>query len=893
MQRLRSTVLLQQAALLLALTAIPAWAVADTAAADPPHQPDKVMVIDAEEAGVEPLEPITPIDADIVVTPAPAVAAEQRAWLRPISFVGDDLASLDVRFAEETILTAPLVFEGELESGADVGPTHIDLVARDTEGVVRHTAELEVKAQQGFTPFRILWDLRDLPDGEYDVVIRAWQPNGFELSRLQLELIKFSWPNLLAHFESARELVAEVQSHVDNIGGAIPYPRMRLAVAKDYLEIAWTTPNDWRKLHETAQFASRVAESVSAQLVFNPEKPGSETSAIFDPEDVDVDAGLFKVDGRPVYFTGLHGLDIDTATIARLSDYGLNLAVERVAHPMPPGALAAHYDPIVAAAQGHRVGLAFVHDAPAMPDPALVVTDPKIDAMPAVAMPAAGAETLADYLEHKPNIVSLALAEAPVFAFDDPGLEEAFRELAIARYGDRHRLNRIWRTRLIELDEIGIWPDYDRASYQYDLQTFWRDLAALQMINMIGQARAQAPDVPMQILFSGNQFAPGTGRFTVEYERVAPQLPVSGLRVEHSPVSEFYAMNFPHNLVDVAYWRSIAPDAPVFTVENSLPHNPELRGQELFRFVYSLVWEGAVEGVGAYAMELVPGAYTYLSRPEGLEALATAHLDINRLAPVVAAFAQAPLEIGIVFSESSRLFENGKSHLDSAVRAYEGVSWGGMKVGFITESMLEGGSLPPLKVLVVPETPAMTDDAFAALQEILELPPGAPGPVVIRVAKPIPYTPWGLSRSDLGTFGRRAMLVRGEDLPTEFLHALDAGLANEGTFRDPRAINANNYILEGVRTRFVHVDGVPHLYLINLRKEPIQVHMNGGQYQTGRDLIGGHPVRFPTEVAPLTPMLLRIEPIDETDIINLDAETLSEFPIPTVRVEPVPAIPET
>lgn len=884
-----SSKFLNGAALLLGIAAaLPGCPIAADEPA--PQIGGKIVVLEAEGAGADPLPPLESLPPSEVVLetltipPAPAPPVEQRAWLSTMDYIGDELASLDVRFPEETVLTAPLIFEGELEADADVGQTHIALVAQDAAGVVRHSAELEVDSKHGYTPFRFEWELANLPDGEYDVVIRAWLPTGFDLSRLQLQLIKFSRPGLLARFESARNSVREVQAHVADMNAAdsLPYPRMRLAVAEDYLDIAWTTPNDWRKLYETAQFAARVAESVRAQLVFNPAKPGSETAFLFDPEDVDVEDGLFKVAGRPVFFTGLHGLEMDAATIARMADYGLNLAVERVAHDTPPSDLAVRYDPLVTAAQGHRVGLAFVRDAPPFAGAALAATDPKTESMTAF-----GADALAAYLEHKPNVVSLAVDEAPAFAFDDPGLVEDFRERAIARYGDRHQINRIWRTRLIELDEIGIWPDYHRTAYQYDLQTFWRDLAARQMVELIGEARAQAPDVPVQIVFSGNQFDEGTGRYTVEHERVAPHLSVSGLRVAHSPVSPIYAMNFPHNLVDVAFWRSIAPDAPVFTVEHSLPHDPDLRGQQLYRFVHSLMWEGAVEGVGAYAMELTPGVYTYLSRPEGLEALSTAHLDINRLAPVVAAFAQAPMEVGVVFSESSKLFEDGEAHLESAVSAYEGVSWGGMKVGFVTEAKLAQGTMPPLKVLVVPETPALTDDAFTGLQAILELPPGAPGPVVIRVAKPIPYTPWGLSRRDLGTFGRRAMLVRGEDSPTEYLHALDAGLAEDGSFREPRAINAHNYILEGVRTRFVHVNGVPHLYLINLRKEAVQVHLNG-PFQSGRDLIGGQRVLFPTEVGPLRPMLLRLESGEEAAAFSED-EATNKFSIPTAAVEPVPS----
>jgi hypothetical protein len=96
------------------------------------------------------------------------------------------------------------------------------------------------------------------------------------------------------------------------------------------------------------------------------------------------------------------------------------------------------------------------------------------------------------------------------------------------------------------------------------------------------------------------------------------------------------------------------------------------------------------------------------------------------------------------------------------------------------------------------------------------------------------------------------------NLPTEYLHAMDAAMVLGSLPRIPRPINASGYPLEGVKTRFVEVDGEPYLYMVNLRKTSLNCHLAGG-LQTGRDLIRGRDVVFPRVLEPLDPMLIHLE----------------------------------
>ena len=239
--------------------------------------------------------------------------------------------------------------------------------------------------------------------------------------------------------------------------------------------------------------------------------------------------------------------------------------------------------------------------------------------------------------------------------------------------------------------------------------------------------------------------------------------------------------------------------------------------------------------------------------PAALEGLAAAALDVNRLAAVVAAFREVSAPVAIVWSESARILDDGVAHLASARRAFEGCSFAGHKLRFLTERQLEAGQWQGVRVVVIPETPALGKEAFAGLQRLIN-----GGAAVVRSTKPIPYDARGRAQNDVLDYGAGALLVRGNDASTEYLDAMDEVMSRGGLPSVPRVVNGSGYPIEGVKTRFVDVDGALYLYLVNLRKESVRCELVG-TVQSGRDLIRGRPVTFPTMVEPLTPALIRLE----------------------------------
>jgi len=82
----------------------------------------------------------------------------------------------------------------------------------------------------------------------------------------------------------------------------------------------------------------------------------------------------------------------------------------------------------------------------------------------------------------------------------------------------------------------------------------------------------------------------------------------------------------------------------------------------------------------------------------------------------------------------------------------------------------------------------------------------------------------------------------------------------------PRPSNEYGYLLEGVKSRVVELDGQPYLYIVNLRKNSVRCGLNG-PYRGGYDLIQGRTVSFPAVLSPLDPMLIRLGAPDSHRVV--------------------------
>ena len=200
--------------------------------------------------------------------------------------------------------------------------------------------------------------------------------------------------------------------------------------------------------------------------------------------------------------------------------------------------------------------------------------------------------------------------------------------------------------------------------------------------------------------------------------------------------------------------------------------------------------------------------------------------------------------------------EDGQEHLASVRSAFEGSSFVGYKVRFITEQQILDGELNSVQVFVLPQTPALPEAVFNKVDSYVEN-----GGIAVRVGTPIPYDEHGRSRQGVIRGSGNTVLVRGKNDPTEYLHAIDTAVSVHAMPRIPRIVNSNGYPIEGLRTRAVHWEQNQYLYVVNLRKTAIAGDIIG-PVKTGRDLLSGKKVEFPLEVPSLEPMLIRLDEVN-------------------------------
>lgn len=414
-------------------------------------------------------------------------------------------------------------------------------------------------------------------------------------------------------------------------------------------------------------------------------------------------------------------------------------------------------------------------------------------------------------------------------------------------------MNREWKTRYMSFDEIEVDWDSRRRAYRYDLQTYHQELGTQLFSWLAGMGRESAPGIPVQVQFADSAFDLQETMGGIDLESILASMDINGCETTQPLDGEQLAIGPSIQASYYSLLRSLNP-APVMNTADGFVIPAPVTGYGGFGRVRTMMWEAVMAGLNGSAIDFGrPGESGVLGRPELIDGYATAHLDVNRLAPIITSFQRAPAPVRILWSMSSKIFDHGDPFLASARRAYEGCAGFGLHVRFISEREIEREGLGGVEVLVIPRALALTDDAFHVVNHFIQR-----GGVAVRQGTSIPYTEHGIGRVDTISVSTRTIYIRGEDTPRAYLDALDAAYDLKGLSETPRLVNEFGYPLDGVKSRFVVHQRVPYLYLVNLRENPVTAKLTGN-YTSGLDLVSGNRMQFSDTIEPLTPMLIQLE----------------------------------
>ncbi|HDP34428.1 MAG TPA: hypothetical protein ENN29_04895 [Candidatus Hydrogenedentes bacterium] len=807
----------------------------------------------------------------VCVAMAFADADFEELWFSSAQCDSTARLSVSVSCPESAVPREPIAFLVEISAVAPHQMTRISMQVVDEAYGLVHEAVLDTDLHRGRNQATFEWDASETPPGRYMVVASVDYADTFPVCRCMVPFSKVSalqWRKDLAASLERLTTLEEQLLHApaeDNLSERV---RLRLNIARDAARSAQTALQDkeWRVLDRRLAYLQQAINTLHAGLVFSGNAPEMFASCNMPSlENIQIRDGGFHASDRPVFLFGaILDKNMPVADqLKRLREYGLNFAAQEFSIGDNAADSVTLLEETVRCAKEMGIALAIQFN---QEDVAGDVMDqwPELLDTGFVNMAHGGfaglyAErlgSLAANLAGSPMIVCVSIARSPQFKFDGEPVRLQFIERIKERYPDRIDLNRLWRSHLSDYDEITIWGDppphsyHNRRAYQYEWQSFQRELISLFLAKVEQELSQIIPDIPLMLTLPDSAFLPGETRNGVNREGAASMMDINGCTAHAGAKAALYAMNYPEPHVYYTLMRSYTPNKPIVNLYGDIDMSEIAAQEQRGALVKSALWEAVMSGVNAFAL---PADSDVQKTPETLEAFTTAAQEINRLAPVVTAFQRAQPQIGILFSEASKILDDGVPHLESAQFAFEGASFAGYAIRFVTESQIEQGALNPIKVLILPETLAVSDATFERLSKYVE-----DGGMVARAGTPIPYNERGYSRGDVIRSTSNTVLVRGMNLPTEYLHAMDAAQESGVLPETARPINAFGYPLEGVRSRYVEYEGEGYLYIINLRKEPVNCYLTGVS-DSGRDLILGRDVDFPRVLPPLEPMLVRME----------------------------------
>ena len=824
--------------------------------------------------------------------------AEQRLWITQKDARDTGQVSVRPRFAPEHALPGEVVIECEVVAKERWEEAHLVLTILDPKGAPIHTGEARVDLTKKSAPARFIWKPANLPDGEYTADFDLHRSSGGELAETHLALSLLTGVNIQSKLEHVKGEAETLRLAVAGLSGARPaYPNLHIAIVEDYVPVAEAAlaGGDWVRANQFAEYLGELATTARLELSLVTPSTAAMTATTTTPAArVTKQDGALTSNGEPVYLFGAAYQDGIETVLPQLERYGLRLAVQK-SGPSETLADATRLTDFagpleIFLADAERRGINVVLDAAPENLPAWAQT-PAVDTTSGgtfnydlmADVPRSVLErhlaALASVARARQNVVSVSLANDPALRLRESTLREGLIALAKSRYTEYDAMNRRWRTRYMNFDEVQVDWSSRHTAYLFDLQTYHQELGTQLFAWLAELSRKAAPELAVQVQLADTAFDKGESTQGIDRESLLTAMDYSGCSGTQSLIGDGLAIGPQTQAAHYALLRSLRPAAPVINTNDGFELPANVTGRAAYGRVRAMLWEGVMAGLSASAMQLGPlgvGNDGVLARPELIDAYATTNLDVNRLAPIVTALQQAPAPVRILWSPSSKNYNQGDPFVDSAMRAFEGCANFGPRTLFISERECERSGLEGVEVLVIPKAMALSDDAFHAIERFVEA-----GGVTIRQGNPFPYDRQGVSRTDTVTGSKRTILLRSEDTVRAYLDALDAAYALDGLTPPPRPVNDFDYPIDGVKSRFAIHERVPYLYIVNLRNEPVRVKL-AGEYTSGMDLITGNRVNFPDIIEPLTPMVIQLDAIPQPEkvaVIDSGVQTVELTPV--------------
>ena len=471
-----------------------------------------------------------------------------------------------------------------------------------------------------------------------------------------------------------------------------------------------------------------------------------------------------------------------------------------------------------------------------------------------------------------PALHSLCLSNEPisVAVHKCPHVRREWGQWLRQRHRTVAALNQRWRTEYKRFEDVPV-PDeigFPRGPMVYDFVRSNQELFAGFHQWMADVIHSMAPRVPVhaKIMMSAHFTRSLHGIWSVSPELFGQLSQINGndlccfVRRQGEWTSGWARAS-----MALDFQRSMA-DLPVFNSETHLivdrDHDP-LPPEHM----HGTLWQEAIHGQSASTIWVWNRTYSYTSsaagavihRPACAEAVGRACLDLNRLARQVTAIQNVRPQVVVLWSLATVVHGDTDAYRD-LVSAWEGLSFLGVHLGFVTERQLErygAGQGTPLplrsaKVIVAPQTRRLPEPALAGLRKFA----GAGGRVVC-LGQCFTHDAYDREHTSTPDFGP-SLAIPAEN--RDLLPVLDECCDEWGVGRPVRVVDAQGGSVWGVETRCARYRTRWVANVVSHQRSPQTVRLTlKGKPARGTDLLTGTPVGPELVLRSQTPMLVQLD----------------------------------
>ena len=336
-------------------------------------------------------------------------------------------------------------------------------------------------------------------------------------------------------------------------------------------------------------------------------------------------------------------------------------------------------------------------------------------------------ETIIPMIKDCPALHSVCLSNEPVYldSSKDKYTQKLWHAYLKRVHGDIATLNFLYKTEYKSFETVPI-PGLANSAGSpifYDWCMFNDERFADWHKWMADIVHSIAPELPCHAKAMARVFDSEDG---VSAERFAAFSDYNGC-----DASSYYKYNTDEPNLNKMMWYDILTSMKRQPIVNSedhvIPDRDSRYISQQAAHIRSDLWMGAACGRAVsvlWVWERVYDRYhdlsdSILNRPDCVDAIGRAALDLNRHTAELAAIQNFPRKIAIVYSDTAAVYDK-EEYSKSMRAAYGRLVYSGVAPAFVTENQIADGALSKYNAVILPSTDHLRGDAAARLAKFAE-----------------------------------------------------------------------------------------------------------------------------------------------------------------------------